>query len=119
MMDDAAKKQGLDNFTCPSDVLMLLERAVTDTGLGPESARRFVDILKRQQCNNKFPAWLPPGTVLAHKTGDLPGTEHDAGILYVPAGPVVAVLLTKDLKNNSDGIQLANRIGKCIFDRFS
>lgn len=119
MMDDAAKQKGLDNFTSPSDVMMLLERVATGASLCPESARCFVDILKRQQCNNKLPALLPAGTVLAHKTGDLPGTEHDTGIMYFPSGPVIAVVLTKELKNNNDGIQLIGRIGKCLFDQFS
>ena len=41
MMDDAAKQKGLDNFTCPSDVMMLLERVATGAGL----ARRAPSVL--------------------------------------------------------------------------
>ena len=40
------------------------------------------DILLKQQCNNKLPLLLPEGVLFAHKTGDLPNTEHDAGILF-------------------------------------
>jgi beta-lactamase class A len=119
MMDEAAKKQGLDNLTCPLDVLLLLQRVATATGLHHDSSLRYVDILKRQQCNNKLPALLPSDAVIAHKTGDLPGTEHDAGILYTPCGPVVVVVMTKNLKDNRDGVRLNSSVGKLVFDHFS
>lgn len=118
MMDQEAKERGLDNFTSVHDVTLLLDSLVT-TGtlsLGPESVTGFIDILKGQQCNNKIPLLLPPGTVLAHKTGDLPGIEHDAGILFTSRGPVIIVVMTKDLTSNEEGIRLSNKIGRLVFE---
>lgn len=37
---------------------------------------------------------LPPGTPAAHKTGYTREVKHDAGIAYLPRGPVVVVALT-------------------------
>jgi beta-lactamase class A len=43
-----------------------------------------MDLLKDQRVNNRLPQGLPGGTVIAHKTGDLDGVVHDAGIVYGP-----------------------------------
>lgn len=120
MMDGKAKEQGLDNYTTAYDVMRLLMGLEQQTAtLSPASRQQFIDILKRQQCNNKLPMLLPTGTILAHKTGDLPQMEHDAGIMYVKDKPVVVVVLTKDLANNLEGVKFNNVIGKIVYDYFS
>ena len=120
MMDGKAKEQGLDNYTTAYDVKMLLmgleQQAST---LSPASRQQFIDILKRQQCNNKLPKLLPADTSLAHKTGDLPQVEHDAGIMYIEDKPIVVVVLTKALVDNLDGVKFNNVIGKIVYDYFS
>jgi beta-lactamase class A len=78
----------------------------------------MIDILKKQQCNNKFPKFLPEDYKLAHKTGDLPGVEHDVGIFEFNSRKIVAVVLTKNLQNNEEGVQLCNKIGKLIFETY-
>jgi hypothetical protein len=52
--------------------------------------------LSRQQINDRLPAALPDGVVVAHKTGNLPGLTHDAGIIFTPSGPRVVVAMTWD-----------------------
>jgi hypothetical protein len=52
--------------------------------------------LARQQINDRLPAALPEGVVVAHKTGNLPGLTHDAGIIFTPSGPRVVVAMTWD-----------------------
>lgn len=42
----------------------------------------FLELLKQQQLNRRLPAGLPPGTIIAHKTGDLDSYVHDVGIVY-------------------------------------
>lgn len=119
MMDAEAKAQGLDNFSTPADVAQILELYATSDILSKESRNKMIDIMKRQQCNNKFPKFLPEDYRLAHKTGDLPGTEHDVAIFDFADRKVVAVVLTKDLKDNEEGIKLCNDIGKLIYDTFA
>src|SRR5947207_6669417 len=45
---------------------------------------RMLARLERQQINNRLPADLPDGVVIAHKTGNLVGVVHDAGIIFTP-----------------------------------
>lgn len=119
MMDADAKARGLDNYSTAVDVARILELYATSDLLSKESRNKMIDILKRQQCNNKFPRFLPEDYQLAHKTGDLPGTEHDAAIFEFSDRKVITVVLTKDLKDNEDGVKLCNDIGKLIYDAYA
>lgn len=59
------------------------------------ASARMLDRLERQEVAGGIPKRLPPGTVVAHKTGALELLTHDAGIVYEPDGvPVVVVVLT-------------------------
>lgn len=60
------------------------------------ASARMVERLQRQQINDRIPAQLPEGTKVAHKTGNLIGLVHDAGIVYTPRGPRVIVAMTWD-----------------------
>src|SRR3989449_7097702 len=59
--------------------------------ISPAASDRMLARLERQQINNRLPAQLPAGVVVAHKTGNLVGATHDAGIIYTKSGPRVVV----------------------------
>jgi beta-lactamase class A len=42
-----------------------------------------INILLHQQLNARIPRFLPPGTMVAHKTGTIGPVKNDAGIIYV------------------------------------
>ena len=44
----------------------------------------MIDILKAQEFNEKIPAGLPPGTQVAHKTGDITGIPTTTAIVFPP-----------------------------------
>ena len=60
------------------------------------ASERMLARLARQTINDRLPAQLPLGTVVAHKTGNLVAIVHDAGIITTPFGPRVVVVLTWD-----------------------
>lgn len=61
------------------------------------ASERMLLRLERQQINDRIPAHLPAGTLVAHKTGDLPGLVHDAGLVFTTHGPRVVVAMTWDV----------------------
>ncbi len=69
-------------ITNAKDVGLLLEHLYSGTLLSPNATNRFLGLLKEQQVNDRFPTGLPGGTIIAHKTGDVDGYTHDAGIIY-------------------------------------
>lgn len=58
------------------------------------ASERMLARLTRQQINDRLPAQLPSGTVVAHKTGNLSAIVHDSGIITTPFGSRVVVALT-------------------------
>ena len=62
-----------------------------DTRLTNEDYDLMLTLLKEQQVNTKLSTGFPDGTVFAHKTGDITGSHHDAGIVYLPDGRAVCI----------------------------
>jgi beta-lactamase class A len=60
------------------------------------ASERMLARLERQALNDRLPALLPKQTVVAHKTGNLAGLTHDAGIIFTPDGPRIVVVMTWD-----------------------
>lgn len=60
------------------------------------ASERMLARLERQTLNDRLPALLPKQTVVAHKTGNLAGLNHDAGIIFTPGGPRIVVVMTRD-----------------------
>lgn len=109
---------------------------------------KLIEFLSLNQLNNRIPAGLPDGVKVVHKTGELPGVRHDAGIVWLPeptpeespptAGPpsgvsaepagntpgvgeraYVIVLMSKDLKYEDEGIETLAQISKEVYEYFT
>ncbi|WP_329522199.1 serine hydrolase [Spirillospora sp. NBC_01491] len=96
MLDAAARARGEENLTTPDDVAALLAGLARGELLDGPSTALALDVLARQQTNDRLPRHLPAGARLAHKTGELVGVRHDAGIVLAEGrAPLVVVALTE------------------------
>ncbi len=94
--DNKAFAAGKNNTTTPRDLGALLAAIERGSAASKRSSREMLAILEHQEFNEEIPAGLPPGTRVAHKTGWITGTLHDAAIIYPPHGtPFVLVVLTR------------------------
>lgn len=118
MMDFDAALAGNENDTSAADLTFLFSAIYDSLELPSEYSALMLDILTRQQVQDKLPFYLPEGTLIAHKTGTLPGVEHDGGILFLPNGPYIICILTADLVVNFQGLQLVSSIGKVVYEHF-
>src|SRR5260370_3786794 len=98
--DNKAYDKGMNNTTTARGLLILLEAIAKGQAVDPDSSRQMVDILARQKFNETIPAGVPPGTRVAHKTGELTKVHHDAAIVYAPR-PFVLVILVRRLSNSN------------------
>ncbi len=85
-----------NNVATPRAIGTLLTLLAKRQLVSAAASDRMLARLERQQINDRLPAGLPEGVVIAHKTGNLPGLTHDAGIIFTPAGPRVVVAMTWD-----------------------
>jgi beta-lactamase class A len=93
--DNAAFRRGLNNATSARDLAVLLRAIASDAAASPAASEWMRRTLLAQAFNTAIPVGVPPGTRVAHKTGDITLIEHDAAIVYPPASPpYVLVVLT-------------------------
>jgi beta-lactamase class A len=74
----------------------------------------MAEILARQKFNEGIPAGLPPGTRVAHKTGELTKIHHDAAIVFAPR-PFVLVILVRGLAESKESAALMADITRRIY----
>jgi beta-lactamase class A len=112
--DQKAFDAGLNNKVTAYDLMLVLAAVALGR---PESSERMLDILKRQEFNEKIPAGLPPGTPVAHKTGDITKVHHDAAIVYPPGGsPYVLVVLTAGIADEKVANQAIAEISRAVWE---
>ena len=116
MFDFEARARGRDNFSTPRETADLFVRLLAGRLLSSASTEAALRILRAQQLHDKLPAWLPPDTAAAHKTGELPGVQNDSGILFLPSGPVIAAVYTNDLSAAAAGRLAIQRVGQAIVE---
>ena len=111
--DQKAFDAGKNNTTDALGLLALFEAIGQGRAINVNASAMMIDILKRQKINDRIPAGLPAGTVVAHKTGNVTGIYHDAGIVY-SARPYVLVVLTRGIKDTTVSAKLIADITRVI-----
>src|SRR5207244_12676765 len=103
-----------DNVATPHAIGTFFTLLAKRQLISPAASDRMLARLERQQINNRLPAQLPPGVVVAHKTGNLAGLTHDAGIIYTKSGPRVVVAMTWDALDE-DAANFISSIGSLVY----
>jgi beta-lactamase class A len=121
MMDLTARERGLDNWTTPRESGRLLELILNVEVLSFEMSELAIDVMAKQQINDRIPLYLPEGMRVAHKTGELPGIRHDVGVVFCPDRPVIIAALTKGFTDplsqrlsGGDASNLIAHVSHCI-----
>ena len=104
------------NVTTPADMARLFHLLLDGAVVSPEASQEMLDLLAQQTITDRLPVLLPPGTRVAHKTGNLPGIVHDAGVIYAPAGPVIVAVLSEDAKDEWAVMELAREVAAIAYE---
>jgi beta-lactamase class A len=115
--DNKAYEKGLVNTTTARALLTLFESIAKARGASDASCGEMIAILRRQQFNEGIPAGLPPQTPVAHKTGQITGIHHDAGIVYAKR-PYVLVVLVRGLDDEKESAALIADISRMVFESY-
>lgn len=107
-----------NNVTTPREMIALLETLVTDGRLPAGAREQALHFMRRQQIRDRLPFHLPPGTEMAHKTGSITGVRNDAGILFLPRGPVLVCAFTRDLKEDQAGTAAIAEVGRLVYEAY-
>jgi D-alanyl-D-alanine carboxypeptidase (penicillin-binding protein 5/6)/beta-lactamase class A len=116
------KKYGLGSTTA-REMVTLLEDLDAGKHLRPALKQAILGHLRKCDDKDKFPRFLPPGVVIAHKTGSVSDARTDAGLLYLPDGVVALCVLTaanadRSWKPDNAGNLLCAKIAKEVVEHF-
>lgn len=100
-----------------NDVATLYENLYAGKYLSPASTTAFLALLKDQKVNNRLPQGLPAGTTIAHKTGDLDGFMHDAGIVYGPKANYLIVAMSGPWNNQNNSFAAFSDLSQKIYQQ--
>ncbi len=105
-----------ENTTTAREIATLLEAIATGRILDRRASAEAIQILSQAQDVAWLPAMLPAGTRVAHKSGELPGVRHDAGVVYGPSGPFVVAVLTEDITDYARAADSIAAIARAAYD---
>lgn len=90
----AGTELGEEFTTNANDIARLFSLISHGQVVSPAASAEMYALLAGQEIQDRLPRELPAEAVLAHKTGNLERSAHDAGIVTGPGGSLVVVVLT-------------------------
>jgi beta-lactamase class A len=106
-------------ITTPQDIATFFVHLLAGEVVSPATSAAITDILSQQMVNDRFPMLLPPETQLVHKTGNLTGIVHDAGIIYTPSGPVILAALSEANYDDSVATWIIQELARTTYSAFT
>jgi beta-lactamase class A len=120
---ERTKRFGLGSTTA-REMIEILSKLHAGQLVSPAACKEMLALLRQCEDNAKFPRFLPESIKVAHKTGSLSNARTDAGILYLPSGPVAVCVLTAENEDHrwvldNAGNLFCARVAREVYDYFS
>jgi beta-lactamase class A len=103
--------------TTPADMSTFFTALAQGQLVSASASGEMISLLAAQTTNDRLPADLPAGTVVAHKTGELTGIRHDVGIVYAPGGPVIVCALSEG--SPVETVPAIAHVSRLVYDYYS
>lgn len=108
-----------NNLTTPLDMARLVEKIYRSDGFSAASQKEMLGFMRNQKYRWGIWRGVPPGTVIADKTGNLNGILNDVGIVYTKAGNYVLSIFTYGFLKKRDARLLINEISRAAYEEFT
>jgi beta-lactamase class A len=117
------KKWGLGSTTA-REMVLLLEKVHEGKVVSPEVCKEMLGHMEKCDDKLKLKRYLPEGMKVAHKSGTVSDARTDAGIVYLPSGPIAVVVLTakneeKNYKDNNAANIVIGRIAEQVVEHYA
>lgn len=78
----------------------------------------LLEVMAKNRLNEGLPKYLPQTMQISHKTGEIFGFKHDAGIVFTPAGDYIIVAMSESNSPFGAEERIA-QLSKAVYDYFS
>lgn len=109
---------GDDSSTNAEDMAVFLKALYKGEIVSKTVSEKLSEYLSLSKINDRIPALLPPEIKVVHKTGELSRLRHDVGIVYLDNSPYIIILLSKELKDEDEGVKRMAQISKDVYEYF-
>lgn len=118
---DPARTIDTRTSSTPRAMLALLSAIDRGGALSPQSRAVLLDTMTRTSTGkNRIRAGLPEGTLVAHKTGTLAGVTDDVGIVRLPDGRHLAmVVFVTGPESHTTQAGLIAQVARTLYDGYS
>ncbi len=117
------KNYGFSNSTIgnpptstPKEIGSYFEKLYKGEIVDKQKSNELIVLLKSQRINDRIPKLLPNTVAVAHKTGELGGLKHDAGIVYAK-NPYILVILT-NTNNPVESTEFSAQLSRQVYDYY-
>lgn len=104
-----------ENVTSPRDMATFFKAVLAFNKEAPALGGELLEALQHTNFNDRIPALLPPGTLVAHKIGNQVRVVNDAGVVLLPDHPYLISLFTDDVNEGEATATLA-KISRLVYD---
>jgi D-alanyl-D-alanine carboxypeptidase len=104
--------------TSAEDMLRLLDVLAHGKAVSATASADMLHLMLRQRVNDRLPRLLPDDVQVAHKTGNLPGTVNDVGIVYGPSTTLVVAVLISDSTDEAAAAAAIARVAQVTYAYF-
>jgi beta-lactamase class A len=115
MMDTESIQQDIDNTTSPADMGRFFKLLACNELVSSRASATMKMILGRQQFADIMMLFLPEGIRAEHKTGGLPGSVLDVGLMYRARDPLILCLMATQLANNGEGAVILGKVAAITY----
>jgi beta-lactamase class A len=120
---ERTKKFGLGSTTARETIMMLV-KVHQGKIVSPEVCKEMLGHMKKCDDKLKLKHFLPANLEVAHKSGTVEAARTDAGILYLPSGPVAVCVLTaqnqdKAWKDDNEANVVIGRIAQQVVEHYA
>jgi beta-lactamase class A len=114
------RKTSESNIITPKEINHFMREIALGKIVSISACRKMIEIMKQQKMNELLPSKLPekddligaiPIWEMAHKTGYVPGIEHNAALFYIPGQTFAITVLSKNVPNRDEPKRIMGQIG--------
>lgn len=119
---DPAFDDDVRDTSTPAAMVQLLTRIFSGKALSPDSTQVLMSIMERCRTGDaRLKGRLPPGIVVANKTGTIGGSVNDVGVIALPEDRgkiVIAVFIKKSAAPMEERERAIAEIARAVYDYY-